>query len=110
MRRVADIVGAENATVISDTSEFGHGSYIEPSKAHDVCRYWLLRFMLYADYGMQIFHIAAEDFFVSSAIVAPKDVPNVQAIVRLANEFEIPLWPFVSFSLQRSHARKLVSG
>ena len=103
MRRAADIVGAENATVISDTSEFGHGSYLEPSKAHDVSHYWLLRLMFYADHGMKIFHIAAEDFFVSSAVIAPKDVPDVQAIVRLANEFEIPLWPFVSFTSQQSH-------
>ena len=99
MRRAADIVGAENATVISDVSEFGHMSYIEPSKAHDVMSRLALHFTHYANYETQMFHIAAEDFFISSAVVAPKDVPDVQAMVKLANEFEIPLWPFVSLSL-----------
>ena len=32
--------------------------------------------------------------FVSSAVVAPRNVPEVQAIMRLCNEFEIPVWPF----------------
>lgn len=41
-----------------------------------------------------MFFVADKTFFVSSAIVAPRNVGEVQAIVRLCNEFEIPIWPF----------------
>lgn len=41
-----------------------------------------------------MFHVLDKTYFVSSAVVAPKDVPDVQAMVKLCNEFEIPLWPF----------------
>lgn len=41
-----------------------------------------------------MYHVVEKEYFVSSAVVAPLDVPDVQAIVRLCNEFEIPLWPF----------------
>lgn len=36
MRRVADIVGSENTTVISSDAELQHDDYLDPSKAHDV--------------------------------------------------------------------------
>lgn len=36
MQRVADIVGADNTTVISSDAELQHDSYLDPSKAHDV--------------------------------------------------------------------------
>lgn len=103
MRRAADIVGAENATVVSDASEFGHLSYLEPSKAHDVCCCQMLQSLLCTDHRLQMFHVTAEDFFVSSAVVAPRTVPDVQTLVRLANEFEVPLWPFVSSSTVVRH-------
>ena len=41
-----------------------------------------------------MFHIIDKEYFVASAVVAPRDVPDVQAIMRLCNEFEIPCWPF----------------
>lgn len=41
-----------------------------------------------------MYYVAEKDYFVSSAVVAPRDVPDVQAIMRLCNEFEIPAWPF----------------
>lgn len=41
-----------------------------------------------------MYHITPKEYFVASAVVAPRNVPDVQAIVRLANDFEIPLWPF----------------
>ncbi|RAL60040.1 hypothetical protein DID88_000666 [Monilinia fructigena] len=41
-----------------------------------------------------IFIIFLTDYFVVSATIAPRNVEEVQAIVRLCNEFEIPLWPF----------------
>lgn len=47
-----------------------------PSKAHDM------------------FHVADKDHFVSSVVIAPRDVAEVQAIVKLCNDFSIPLWPF----------------
>jgi hypothetical protein len=36
MQRIADIVGSENATVISSDNELKHESYLDPSKAYDV--------------------------------------------------------------------------
>jgi len=41
-----------------------------------------------------MYYITAKDYFVSSAVVAPRNVPEVQTIVRLCNEFEMPIWPF----------------
>ncbi|KAK5112174.1 hypothetical protein LTR85_011607 [Meristemomyces frigidus] len=76
MRQIGDIVGSENATVISSDAELQHESYMDPSKAYDM------------------YHITTKEYLVSSAVVAPRNVPEVQAIVRLCNDFEIPLWPF----------------
>ncbi|OQU99894.1 FAD binding domain-containing protein [Cladophialophora immunda] len=74
--RLVDIVGQENVTIISKAEDLSQESYLDPSKAHDM------------------FHILDAEYFVSSAVVAPRDVPDVQAIMRLCNEFEIPVWPF----------------
>jgi FAD/FMN-containing dehydrogenase len=41
-----------------------------------------------------MYHVLPKQYFVSSAVVAPRDIPEVQAIMRLCNEFEIPVWPF----------------
>jgi FAD/FMN-containing dehydrogenase len=41
-----------------------------------------------------MFYVAAKEYFVSSAVIAPRAVPDVQAIIRLCNEYEIPVWPF----------------
>ena len=41
-----------------------------------------------------MYYILQKDHFISSAVVAPRSTPEVQAIMRLANEFEIPVWPF----------------
>ena len=75
-KRVAEICGEENVTIITDTSELSRDTYQVPSKAHDM------------------FHILEKDYFVASATVSPRNVPDVQAIMRLCNEFEIPVWPF----------------
>jgi FAD/FMN-containing dehydrogenase len=74
--RLAEIVSAENLTVINDEQHLLKEDYMDRSKVHDM------------------FHILEKDHFVSSAIVAPRGVPEVQEIMRLANEFEIPVWPF----------------
>lgn len=75
-RRAAEIVGTENVTIISDEAELSQESYLEPSKAHDM------------------FNIAEKTYFVCSAVVAPRGVDEVQELMKLANEFEIPVWPF----------------
>lgn len=63
-------------TIISDEAELSQESYLEPSKAHDM------------------FNIADKTYFVCSAVVAPRDAGEVQELMKLANEFEIPVWPF----------------
>lgn len=74
--RVTDIVGPVNVEVINDPQQLGKEHYLDPSKVHDM------------------FYIADQDYFVSSAVVSPRNVQDVQAIMRLCNEFEIPVWPF----------------
>lgn len=34
------------------------------------------------------------EYFLASAIISPRDVEEVRWIMRLCNEFEIPVWPF----------------
>lgn len=71
------ITGRDNVTVVTKTcSHLGKDDYKDPSKAHDM------------------FHVLGKDHFVSSATIAPRDVAEVQAVVKLCNEFSIPLWPF----------------
>ena len=41
-----------------------------------------------------MYHVLPKQHFVSSAVAVPRDVPEVQEIMRLCNEFEIPVWPF----------------
>jgi hypothetical protein len=36
MQRMEDVVGTENATVVSNDAELEHEDYMNPSKAHDV--------------------------------------------------------------------------
>ncbi|KKY19054.1 putative aryl-alcohol oxidase [Diplodia seriata] len=81
IQRAITIVGAENVTVISssngnDAASLSKSSYLDPPKAHDM------------------FYVFDKDYFVASAVVAPRGVPEVQAVVRLCNEFAIPVWPF----------------
>lgn len=40
-----------------------------------------------------MFHLTGPEHFISSALIIPRNVAEVQAIVRLCNKFEIPLWP-----------------
>ncbi|KAJ9137169.1 Vanillyl alcohol oxidase [Pleurostoma richardsiae] len=74
--RASKICGDENVTIISKSEELSHEDYLDPGKAHDM------------------FHIVGKEYFVSSAVIAPRGVPEAQSIVKLCNEFEIPLWPF----------------
>src|ERR1700761_2972464 len=63
-QRLADIIGQDNVTVISKDEELHQESYLDPSKAHDM------------------FFVLEKQYFVSSAVVAPRNVADVQAIMR----------------------------
>lgn len=74
--QAASIVDEQNVTVITKREELNKEKYIDPSKVHDM------------------FHLFDKDYFVVSAVIAPRKVTEVQEIVRLCNEFEVPLWTF----------------
>ncbi|KAE9979429.1 hypothetical protein EG327_007034 [Venturia inaequalis] len=74
--RAGNLCGHENIRIVSSAEELVDGDYMNPCKAHD----------MHAIYD--------RDFFVASAVICPRDVPNVQGIVRLANEFCMPIWPY----------------
>lgn len=76
IERVLGICGPENVTVISNDFALDDGDYTRPCKAHD----------MHAIYE--------RDFFVSSAVVCPRNVPEVQQLMRLCNELKVPVWPF----------------
>ena len=74
--RVSEAVGQDNITIITKEDELQQESYLDPSKAHDM------------------YHILDKDYFVASAVIAPRGVSDVQSVMRLCNEYEIPVWPF----------------
>jgi hypothetical protein len=74
--RAQEICDEQNVVIISDVEQLSHEHYTDPSKAHDM------------------HNIVEKEYFVASAVLCPKGVPDIQAIMRLANEFEIPVWPF----------------
>ena len=76
IRRAGEVCGVGNVTIISDDAEIQNEDYTTPSKAHDM------------------FHIVDKEHFLASAVIAPRSVPDVQDVIKLCNEFEIPVWPF----------------
>ncbi|KAE8396633.1 hypothetical protein BDV23DRAFT_2933 [Aspergillus alliaceus] len=72
----ASVIDEANVQVIDIYDDIAQEEYMNPSKAHDM------------------FHVLEKTHFVSSAVVAPRTVADVQEIMKLANEFEIPVWPF----------------
>lgn len=70
------IVGEGNVTVITNAEQLTHEHYIDPSKAHDM------------------HNIVDKTYFVASAVLCPREVPDVQEIMRLCNQFGMPVWPF----------------
>ncbi|CAN9271590.1 unnamed protein product [Alternaria alternata] len=68
-------VGSDNIEVISSASQINDGNYMKPNYTHDP------------------HHILKQDFFLASAVVAPRNVADVQTIVKAANEYHVPLWP-----------------
>jgi hypothetical protein len=73
---VQPIVGENNVTLITDAAQLIHEHYTDPSKAHDM------------------HNVVDKTYFVASAVVCPRDVKDVQDIMRLCNQFEMPVWPF----------------
>jgi len=76
VEQAREIVGKENVTIISNKEELTKEDYLDPSKAHDM------------------FHVFDKDYFVASAVIAPRKVTEVQALMKLSNKFGIPVWPF----------------
>ncbi|KAK6068101.1 vanillyl-alcohol oxidase [Seiridium cupressi] len=74
--RAVQVVGSENVTVIREPAHFSQQDYANPSRAHDM------------------FHVLEKEHFLASAVVAPRHVPDVQDMMRLVNEFDIPIWPY----------------
>jgi FAD/FMN-containing dehydrogenase len=67
--------GRDNVEVISSTTQIDDGDYMKPNYTHDP------------------HHILKQDFFLASAVIAPRHVADVQTIVKAANEYHVPLWP-----------------
>ena len=70
------IVEEQNVTVITDAAQLVHEHYTDPSKVHDM------------------HNVVEKTYFVASAVLCPRDVKDVQEIMRLCNQFEMPVWPF----------------
>jgi FAD/FMN-containing dehydrogenase len=68
-------IGPDNIEVISSASQIDDGNYMNPNYTHDP------------------HHILKKDFFLASAVIAPRNVTDVQTIVKAANEYNVPLWP-----------------
>ncbi|KAJ4397695.1 hypothetical protein N0V93_001929 [Gnomoniopsis smithogilvyi] len=79
LTRAREIVNDSNVTVITSDAHpdlTGPNSYLSPAKAHDM------------------YHILPKTHFLASAVVSPRNVPEVQALMRLSTELSIPVWPF----------------
>lgn len=70
------LCGDDNVQLIALDDELIDGDYMHPCKGHDMHA------------------IFDRDYFVSSATISPREVPEVQGLMRLCNEHEIPVWPF----------------
>ncbi len=69
-------VGADNVEVVAGAHQFTKDDYMDPAKEHDM------------------YPVFDKDYFVSSAVVAPRNVQEVQALMRISNEHKVPVWPF----------------
>lgn len=75
VKETSAIVGKENVRVITAADQLKDGSYLEQPFTHDS------------------HHILDQGYLVASAVVCPRNVPEIQALVRAANNFQVPLWP-----------------
>jgi hypothetical protein len=74
--RCIEALGYENVQVVEAKDELRDGTYQEPCHGHDM-------------------HAVLEkDYFVCSAVVYPKGVDEVQEVMKIANEAELPVWPY----------------
>ncbi|KAH6871819.1 hypothetical protein B0T10DRAFT_466478 [Thelonectria olida] len=71
-----DVIGAQKVTIISATDQLSQADYLDPAKSHDM------------------FHLVGKEHLVASAVFDPRNVPDVPAILKLCNEFDVPIWPF----------------
>lgn len=70
------IVGRDNVVVTEGEHQFVKDEYLDPAKEHDM------------------FYVLDKDYFVSSAVVSPRNVKEVQALMRLSNKYKVAVWPF----------------
>lgn len=76
LERCRFICGGGNVTVIERDEQLVDGTYLEPNKTHDME------------------HILDKTHFICSATISPREVPEVQDMMRLCNEFDVAVWPF----------------
>jgi FAD/FMN-containing dehydrogenase len=67
------IVGVTNVDVV-DVNTLMDGDYMHQPKTHDG------------------FYVLDQDELVASAVVRPGNTEEVQALVRIANKYKIPIW------------------
>lgn len=76
LQRCRALCGADNVTLIEREDQLVDGTYLEPNKTHDM------------------HHILDKAHFICSATISPRNVPEVQEMMRLCNEFDVAVWPF----------------
>ncbi|KAK0111522.1 hypothetical protein ONS95_001876 [Cadophora gregata] len=74
--RATSVVGPKNVEVILPDNSLNDGSYENPCHGHDMHA------------------IFDRDYFVASAVVSPRSVPEVQEMMRLCTETGVPVWPY----------------
>ncbi|KAL5331845.1 hypothetical protein ACEPPN_001384 [Leptodophora sp. 'Broadleaf-Isolate-01'] len=74
--RATEIVGSKNVEVILPDNTLHDGSYQNPCHGHDMHA------------------ILDRDYFVTSAVISPRSVPEVQSMMRLCTETGVPVWPY----------------
>lgn len=60
--------------IIDSVDKVDDGTHLEPQYSHDP------------------HYILDRGYMLASSIICPRKVPEIQEIVKLADEFEIPLW------------------
>ncbi|PQE15069.1 Vanillyl-alcohol oxidase protein [Rutstroemia sp. NJR-2017a BVV2] len=74
--RCIEALGYENVQIIEAKDELVDGTYQEPCHGHDM-------------------HAVLEkDYFVCSSVVCPKGFEEVQEVMKIANEADLPVWPY----------------
>jgi hypothetical protein len=66
------VVGSENVTLVREPDQFSKEDYMDSSKSHNV------------------FRILEKEYFLAFAVVSPRHIPDVQDMMRLANDLRYP--------------------